>query len=186
MAAAILRSILIRSVAVGAFLFVLAAPARADPGGLVVPPTDLQGTYDSTTGQLLLTWVAPDAGAYTYHVYRDEKEVGQTTTTSYIETPLNDVLTAAGALYTVRATPVGMTLQGPPSTPYYYSGVSAMTAVDSTLAMVQNATVANWPVHTEILLFMGDPCSPIIPGNNPDPPYVAHIDENCLDGLLHP
>lgn len=32
----------------------------------------------------------------------------------------------------------------------------------------------------------GDPCSPIIIGNNPDPPYVIHLDENCLPGWIHP
>src|SRR2546421_7464074 len=73
--------------AVAVFFVALAAPARAGPSlaDSILPPTNLQGAWDAAAQQLTLTWTAPDDAAYTYHVYRDHKEVAQTPTTRYTD-----------------------------------------------------------------------------------------------------
>jgi hypothetical protein len=142
-----------------------------------LPPQDFRGDYNNTTQVVTLTWVAPDTGAYTYHIYRNKQEIATTADTTFSE-----VYTATigpGVAYYARAQPEGMSMQGSPSQPFVMGADVGL--VDGPIQLVEALVVPGPVIHYELEVFGNGktgPCEPIH--------TTGDIDWDCIEGWLHP
>ena len=179
------RTVLVRGThaALCILLLALVAPAKADPADLLAPPSNLQGTYDDLTAQLLPTWDAPGEGSYTYHVYRDHKEIAQTGDLNFTDaSPIDPITGLPDLVYTVRATPEGMSAQSAPSEPFVLHRNVDSTAFDSTINQVFLMLGGGLNIYTELELFGHERewCDPVNIGVQPN------VDMDCISRMLQP
>ncbi len=98
-------------------ILALALPVHAEVElADLAPPSDLRATYDEATAAVVLSWSAPSADAYVFHVYRGGKEIASTTATTLTDAGFN---ADGGALYYIRASLLDSAGQGAPSLPVY-------------------------------------------------------------------
>jgi hypothetical protein len=161
--------------AVAALLLVPAA--LADSQGAPLPPAYVVANW--TTGGVVVEWLPPaDDGGHPIVAYWIERLDTDTTVPVWerIGTTVGDARffldAAAGTAYRVIA--VNEAGQSPPATTLTLTSSGAGQAVSVTPDDVVDA-----------VLFVGDPCSPVIPGSNPNPPFIVRIDSRCIDELIH-
>lgn len=166
---------------------ILAAPAvQAEPWDVLMSPYDAQGQYDATNHSFVLTWQAPAnaPNGTTYHVYRDGGLLGIIANATFTDANLPDLAT-----WTYRITAQHDAVESSPAT----------LVIANPAAINSSPPRSHMMTYGPIIWFKGpfieyygpggaagnllnetEPCTLIGFGWGPDPPYIAHIDEDCI------